>query len=490
MRTSNSAFRELFVPSPLLRKHNLELMVSSIQVDTRQTGPANGIHERSVLDSLLSPTLFAPASAAGGYSSVTHPVHQTLLVGDGLKDLLALGKFIASAGGQNLPTELVKLAVLDNSSLSRGAPDEQDVTVVNIWEAEEAVSTFRKSVQNAAAYEHDWFGSHISALTGWLSPEVKSTSQLKKPLTAFIENILLDVSKRIEASAVVLQSTQPAVSESVRNSLNKAITEWAEHAHAELRDSLAISFQSNWNKLKWWKLFWRVDDVAMISSESIENKWLVNAERELIFITGRMNEAALLNHSTFLQPHPYSNVVLDGQTTIPTHQPIISKTEQSKEETFSLPAVSIPPPPAIPYPQQLPLYRSTFLSVDVPSLQSKAQNLVFQCLSTTALTTSLSVLLYLSTPVAGIYEAGSIGALGFVYALSRLQSKWETARTTFQIRLREDGRRVLLSTEDEIRAAVRTSDRTELDEVMVQGIEQARTALERTREAISGIGDK
>lgn len=71
-----------------------------------------------------------------------------------------------------------------------------------------------------------------------------------------------------------------------------AISAWAEAAHTELRDGLAVAFASRaWHKIRWWKLMWRVDDVAATAADLLSRHWLVEAERQMVFLGGRMEEA-------------------------------------------------------------------------------------------------------------------------------------------------------------------------------------------------------
>src|ERR1700760_3689455 len=131
--TVNTAFREIYVPSPILRQYNLELIISSLQIDislptqSSQTGD-------SILDNLLIPNLIATASSVGGYSSVTYPVHKTIVLGNSLSDLISLGRFMAAAGSSNLPPDVVKLAIQDNVSTlpNTEGPEREEGAIFNV----------------------------------------------------------------------------------------------------------------------------------------------------------------------------------------------------------------------------------------------------------------------------------------------------------------------------------------------------------------------
>src|ERR1700760_604117 len=207
--TVNTAFREVYVPSPILRQYKLELIISSLQIDVSLPTQASQTGD-SILDNLLVPNLVASASSGGGYSSVTYPVHKTVLLGNSLKDLVSLGRFMVTAGSSNLPADIVKLAILDNISASSKTEksDSDDVTVVNIQEAENAISQFRESVQNAVAYEQALFRSSVPLLLDWLVQDGDVTTGLKPTIKSFIDSILADTSARINVTAMDLTSKE------------------------------------------------------------------------------------------------------------------------------------------------------------------------------------------------------------------------------------------------------------------------------------------
>jgi hypothetical protein len=500
----NSAFRELSVPSPLLRQFNLELVVSSIQVDTEipAKSPTNS---DSILDILLSPSLVAPASEDGGYSRVTYPVHKAVLLGNGLQDLINVGRFLASTGCGTYPADLVQLAITDSRPgliQASETPRTDDVIIINPQKAETAISQFRHSVNNAIAYEHAWFESNLPSLTSWLSRGCESASALKPTIKSFIDALLVDVEARIDEAAVKLQSqiVNTLLPDTTRSSLGQAITSWADHAHTELRDSLENAFNGSWSRLKWWKLFWRVDDVSMISSDIIEKRWLVEAEKELIFLSGRMKEAHLINNGstkTWMEEpfidHPANSVGMNilSATEKPEsqNQRSIEPINEKRQDIYSRP-VPTTTPGVIPYPQRIPLSRRRFLTSDIPTLQAKAQTLVMQSLTTTALTSALGGLIYTASPLTTLFESGAVAALGFVLAISRLQSKWEAARTSFEVKVRDSGRRALLGTEDDIRTVVREASQAKPDETIIQSIDVAKRAVERVKEALWRMGEK
>ncbi|CRK35258.1 hypothetical protein BN1708_016435, partial [Verticillium longisporum] len=56
----------------------------------------------------------------------------------------------------------------------------------------------------------------------------------------------------------------------------------------------------------------------------------------------------------------------------------------------------------------------------------------------------------MSSSVTTLYEAGAVAALGIVWSLRRLQTKWETAREFWEGDIREEGRKAVRGAEASI----------------------------------------
>lgn len=87
-----------------------------------------------------------------------------------------------------------------------------------------------------------------------------------------------------------------------------------------------------------------------------------------------------------------------------------------------------------------------------------------------------------------MYEAGAIAAVGLVWSLQRLQTKWENARSTWEAQVREDGRRVLRNVEEDVREVVREGGRGEVDELGGEAREKAREAVARVERELEEMG--
>ena len=292
------------------------------------------------------------------------------------------------------------------------------IVFVDIDAASAALDEFRQSVENASAYERGWNRSGIPKVLEWLSSSSSPSTTmgaLNPDLDRLIESILDAAEQEVHTDEAKRIADREAhtVSDEIRASLNHSVSAWAEQAHKELRDSLERAFSSKrWGGLAWWKLFWRVDDVGMVSAEVLKSSYLRSAERHLIWVSGRIQQAGLTGD--VLQPH---------------------------------------------WPAQISTSCDQLAKVNVPSLQALAQRLVLHSLSTITLMSSISVLTYVSVPTASVYEASTLAALGLIYSLRRQQKRWAPARAVWEEEVREFGRTSLRDTEQDLRAVIRDGGR-------------------------------
>ncbi|KAJ6110751.1 hypothetical protein N7486_002986 [Penicillium sp. IBT 16267x] len=445
----NDLFPTIAVQSSLLKKGNLEILVSSIGSESNST--------RTTLDAdtFLVPTVTIETSHPGRNNIVRYPVHRSIVCGTGVDGLLAFSSLMGKSDLKN-EVESVRGAIelpVENKDAGDGR-----LSFVDIERATKALDRIRESVQNATEYERGWNGSGVQPTIDWLA----STSQLTKEgtlnpalvplieslLDAADEGVLARDAKALEGQAVGVPS------ENVRHELERGVITWAERAHSELRSSLEAGFASpRWRGLAWWKLFWRVDDVGMITSEILEKRFLPRAEREAIWSSGQYEQAGLLNDP---KPAPSPDSSSD-----------------------STPVQSTPPP----WPTQIPDMRTKLLTTTVPSLQALAQSLVLFSVSTTTLTSALSALTYLSIPSASVYESCTLAAVGLIYSLRRQQKKWVAARGFWEDEVREEGRASLRETEDLMRNIVRHGDK----DVEDLTDHRAREAVDRAKRALAEI---
>ncbi|CAI7631524.1 unnamed protein product [Penicillium manginii] len=437
------------VRSPLLKKANMEILVSSLGSDSGSCGTTLSA------DTFLVPNVTIQTSHSGRQNVVRYPVHRSIVCAEGVDGLLA---FSTLMGRSNLKNEVESIRGTIELSISEQISSSGRLSFVNIAQASMALDKIRESVKNAGEYERGWTGSGVQPVIDWLSASSQSSGQdtLNPALVPLIESLLnsADEGYNAQTAKAVYDQTIGVTPEEVRSELEAGITDWAEKAHSELRSSLEAGFASpRWRDLAWWKLFWRVDDVGMITSEILENRFLRRAEQNVIWTSGKYQQAGLLD-----EPSPST-----------------ASTESTSDDTA--PAKSTPPP----WPTQITDTRAKLLKTTVPSLQALAQSLVLFSISTTTLTTALSALTYVSIPTASVYETCTLGAVGLIYSLRRQQKKWDVSRGFWEDEVREEGRNSLLDTEASLRKIVReggkqTEDIT--DHRTRDAITRARKALE------------
>lgn len=420
---------------------------------------------------------------------ISYPIHKVLVYGEGVQGIIAMPQVVSTACDEKIDS-LIKGAVnADWQSPEAPEPAEESITLINLTQAESAIASFRASVNNSFDYEHKWLASNLPALTDFLSSGTKpGPSQTLKPaLHSLISTILNETTAAISVAhssqlAALASSTVP---DTTRNNLSEAITRWAEAAHIELRDGLALAFASPaWRKTAWWKLLWRVDDVGFMAAQILQRSFLVEAEKEIIWIGGRMQQAGLLPS---LPDQPQKRKVptqsLGAEPPAPRIVDVLPPSPSTEHDLYVLPKANVQSS----RPNQIGLARADLLA-SVSPLQALAQTLLLQSLSTTIVTSALSALMYVSISTTSTYEAGAIGTLGFVWSARRLQREWEKAREEWVGRVMEDGRKVLGAVEGECRRVIAEGGRERMDQSAEEEEEKvAGEAVERAKGVLDGM---
>lgn len=438
------------------------------------------------------PLLEVPNSTGGRVSTLTYPVHKALVFREGFVDLVGFMPIVREG---NLSEEAHVVAGVINGDWRfppqkpEPEPDsEEAIKPVNVHLAEEAIQLFRQSLENSIEYEKAWFASGLPAIANWLlEGTIADPSTLQKSVRRLTGIILSNAEQAIlrEEQEKQQQRLHLTVPSPIRENLDLAIRSWAESAHTELRDQLDIAFHSkSWRKTTWWKLFWRVDDIGMIATDVLQRFWLVEAEKELLWLMGRIEQAGLLGPP---EPHNLPPAELNPDDVpkfgalplSPRMSDILPKTSDLSSSDTLIPAPTTPTS----YPQSISLARSS-LSQTTPPLTATAQRLLLTAISTTALTSSLSGLLYLSLLETSIYEAGGIAALGLVWSMRRLQKRWEETRGLWEADVREEGRRALRAVEEEMKEVVREGGREAGDVEGGEERQRARELVGRVREVL------
>lgn len=457
--------KDMSISSPGLNGHRLEILL----MESNPLADASKEAFQDFEEAALVPTVEIPTSSTGRYTPVTTPVHKTLLVTNGLPGAASL---------LNLPLlshEETIAAAVDlpgYQSEDRGA---LPFSTIDVELAGQGLDAVRQSLGRAFEYEKLWFKSNMPAIMTWLKAGVTSTNNntTKDAVQSLIASVLRNTLAAIqEEEARRLSSALSArISPTVVASLNKALAEWSEKAHAELQGEMDRAFSSRrWSKLNWWKLFWRVDDVGMLSSGMLSQRFLPRAERNVIYLAGQIEGSGLLGTE-------------NGKTAYCLPALLSGRGSRSQPE-----AVTAQSTPGTKWPTHITFTRNYLQSETVPALQALAQNLVFQSASFSTLTTTLGGLMYLSS--FGMSESGAIAAFGIVWSLRRLQKKWETAREYWQGEVREEGRKAVRAVEisvgEALDKAARQDGRSE-DQPLLSELKTARELVQRAEDALDRL---
>ncbi|KAI9830351.1 MAG: hypothetical protein M1819_005732 [Sarea resinae] len=502
LQTRSSLLPILTIPSHILRSQNLEILVSSL--DTDVTTDSSSYQSSRPVDAILVPALQARASSTGRFSTITYPVHRALLFGDGVEGCVAYGRYAAGKIGSDVPKSMVNVALGLPSAGTIKKPKSEDLITVDVPLASSALSQFRASIENATVYERGWFQSGMPILSQWLtegSSRAAATNdgKLKPAIRNLIDSLLDDAEASVTAddSQRLRELVDSSVPEATRESLQTSLRLWAERGHTELRDQLDIAFAGKrWRRLAWWKLLWRVDDVGMITSELLGRRWLVEAEKEIIWLAGRIEEAGFfknaadtaerrsLTGSESQHQQPSENYSFGSTPPPPELADLVTAAPADIDDSALTPSTT----PLRPWPLQIPVSRAHLIATSVPPLQALAQKLVLQTLSTTSLSLALSALLFVSVPqFSSVYSAGAVAALGTTWALRRLQSRWEGAKAFFEGEVREEGRQVLRRSEGVVGGVLESGGKGRVDEGGVVARREARDAIERARRGLARL---
>lgn len=449
----------------MLQKGNLEILVTSLGTETHPST------SHFTADTFLVPTVTIRTSHSGRHNVVRYPVHRSIVCGSGVDDLLA---YCSLLGRSDLRQEAKSVYGAIELPVSGDVKGNDRVAFVDINQADEALDKFRESVQHATLFERGWNNSGVPPVVGWLANlRADNSDNLDPSLKTLILSLLDAAEEGVVAKEAqgLLEQQAESVSEEDRADLDRSVSEWAERAHSGLRSSLDAGFASKrWKGLAWWKLFWRVDDVGMVTSEILERRYLHDAEKEVIWTAGQFQQAGL--EQPAVAP---AGDLPTSETPDNNNNNKVGAAKAATEAAAAAPAV------AAPWPTQISTSRAHLLATTVPALQALAQRLVLFSMSTTTLTSALSALTYISLPAASVYETCTVAAVGLMYSLRRQQTRWESARTYWEEEVREEGRTALRETEEQLQYVVREVGRPTTEVLQTEarkGIQQARRAME------------
>jgi hypothetical protein len=501
LQSPRNALPVLLTPAPVLRNHCIEILISSVSGEN----PRGTSNQYTPSDVWLSPTIGTPASADGRQSLISQPVHRTMVVADGVDELLTVAELLARTKFES-KTERRLIDVVVNLDGEVGSTTSNSIRV-DIAKADEGLKVVREDLTKAPHYEKAWTESGMPALSKWLaSSSAKSRVGLSPLLKDLIASVVESTAAKIASEAEEAKRTarSKAMTNEARVSLETAINAFSQQGHAELQSGLAAAWSSrNWRKLAFWKLFWRVDDVPLIVTDLVTTAWLPRTERAVYELTGRMKQAGISMPS-----YPIPNVFSEPQT---SSIPIQADVREAAPNVFNQPlilastasaeAVSTPLLPPARYVTQkgpiayltpslasnISISRQNFILTAITTLTSSAQQIVLKSLTIAGASAALSAISFLSITSGSFYESATIVALGTAYALRRMQREWEAQCKDLEHMLMEEGRSVLKQTEEYMRRLVKDASKVVEDAVEERARNEALEAVDKAKLALSEL---
>ncbi|KAF9784384.1 hypothetical protein BJ322DRAFT_1007209 [Thelephora terrestris] len=326
------------------------------------------------------------------------------------------------------------------------------VIYVNPSQALESLSTLKKnpgSLQAIEVYQHGKLSSRISDFDSAVREtltEAKATLGNDASPPAFtavallnrslnlarhslnnslreVDDLTCDIGELLgeaEKTKVCLHPEVLGIWDSIRG--KEAETDEVKKAMVKSREDVERAL----NRLGWWKLLWRVDDVQEVVNAAIRQQWCRDLERTLIFHTGRLQA---------IQTHLKDKTVRLLHLFRPA-SPFSSVIRNNCQQLISSPTYPLPPAALL---QPLSDRRDMLANHPVVRLHLAAQRVVFSTLGSA--TTSLGVLwanwvgLIENINLLGLSIGGETivgtGILAGVVGLRWSVARWEKAKRGF-----------------------------------------------------------
>jgi len=487
--------RTLLVPSPMLKRHGLEILVTGL--NGAGLGGYEGANKRELESSVLVPSLSMPMSNGGRIGFVRYPVHKALIVGEGVEGAVECGQMLKAGLNPDLIASAINLAMTVPAAAETTAQDEKLGKIINIDLASHALGLFRESRANGVQFSEEWEGSGVSAISEWITAaNVRTSSGLKQTVEAQIDSALESTAHAIDQ--IQLEQTTEVkkitIADAKRAALQDAITTWSAEAHKDLQMNITTALESrSWHRTAWFRLLWRIDDVTFSAADILQRSWLHEAEQNLAFLSGRIVESGIAIADELKLGGVEQRLLEEGTKKEMQTYEAVKDHKESVAELMQMPAMlsrlqeqsgvnALFDPP---WPQMITLSRATMLHTLVPNLHRRAQMLLVKTLTTIGGTSALGAWLMVASAGTAAAEAGAVAALGLVWSLRRMQTKWGARRNGFELAVRENGRRVLADVEGQLRHIVQQGGRVAVRPEDVQTWQRARDGVDRAREALS-----
>ncbi|KPI35751.1 uncharacterized protein AB675_1267 [Cyphellophora attinorum] len=486
---SNTSIPVLEVPAGLLERANIEILISTVSM------PAHRQHRQIPVDTFLAPVIGTPSAFSGRHTIISQPVHRAVVVAKGLEELFQVAELLAASEISSDEERNSIKVVLQNESGSLDG----DLAVIDSAKAEAGLRAIRSSLAKATTYEHLWMESGLSQVTKWLTSISGADTKLPAPVADLISAILQSASTSLKTQAKADAESRRTDLSTLTN-LSSTIDDFSRNAHKELQSGLSSAWSSrNWRKLAWYKLFWRVDDVGLIVTDLVSNAWLPRTERAVYEISGRLAQAGISPMDMVTLPVALQKQTLPDPSPATAPLPILQaqavstagQTEPIIVNEGGAPRVELEPKPQLtPLSAAVSATRQTQIEAAILYLSTQAQQLVMRTLSLAGLSAGLSGLTYVSLTNGGIYEAGTIAALGTTFALWRLQGGWQDATKQVEGELYDEGRNVIRRMTARMQQLVDEKAHPKIDEagqrhwrLASQSVDKAQVELKRLLES-------
>ena len=488
----NPLLQTLQVPSPFLRQQNVEVLVSNLNANGNAASNATA----SLEEAILVPSLTTPTSAGGRVGFVRYPVHKAVIVTEGISGAVEIGRHPADLFDGKLISSALSVPLRQSNSATVG---EQAATsnAVDIDLALHALGLFRTSRANGAKFSEEWQTSRMPAIADWIAGSSHDDASLSPDVQKLVISLIRSSSSALSLaeSLSTTATTQNSTSNDKRTALQSAISTWSANGHRDLQSNLvpALSDSGAWRRTVWWRLFWRIDDVANSTSELLRQNWLTEVEQRLAFLCGQIVEAGLADQEQMRKAGTFQ--IWDEGKMMEMAELETKNSTETAAQLLRLPSMlaSMQQQSGVnalfdpPWPQTINQSRQYLIKSVVPALHTRAQALLFAAVSTIAGSTALGAWFYIATSGIALYESGAVAALGLVWALRRLQRKWSLERALFADSVREDGRKVLGEVEEGLRNIVREGGRASVRPEDAVAWREAGDALQQCREALEAV---
>ena len=466
----NSPLASLCVPSPFLRSHNLEVLLTSLP-------PVNPSEE-----DIYVPTLIAPVPASNYDLSqsphrstgmvMRYPVHQTIIFADGLEELFTTAGLLSRLGVINEGLDNVRsvawLPGMDKQVLEANMSG--ILQLLDLEAAESAFDGFRSMPPNSAAFQRGYLDSGLGELQNWIKSGTEARPHtLPRATRSLIISLIKPIVSSSTHSPVATSSTiadlipqSSASADSVERgpdarpgnidtikSLTDAMRSFSTSSHQELKSSLDNAFASQiWNRsLAWYRLPFNLDDVGYLASSALSGRILPNTEHEGWALAGRMWGAGFRefsNSKSASADHGQHTKAKVKLTASEEEIALVIAAANSHPHLLSpTPIVSDPYKPV--FPSFFPNARATVAMVLIPPLHYAATTHVLASASLLFTSFFTTALLHLSE--VPLYTSFTATAAGGILSMGYLQRKWEWEKAAFEREVREVSRQAVVNAE-------------------------------------------